>query len=513
MKSYHHNSNDYILSSHINITFDELVSMDNSTFEKWVIEFREEVKRSWVDYNQPPIRTIDDKTIVSQMERLTDMSMVGTFQIDTMTNTEDCIVMKSPINCTNTFFPNMGKMKDINTTNMEGESLWDYFVEGKKTSQFIQSIKRNFKFDSFYKFSPVLKKNSPHSLGCKDGKRWVKTYNEIGIPNHNFWLEPMDKIQRGLIYIKGNVVEDLIDKGLIKSEHFNGGNIEFSKNQLFRFRIYREGQQIFPIGLNFLKQGLVMMGVNFPPTISRFIYHHFTKDLDNQSEIIIYDPSSGYGGRLMGCLSLNSDRNIHYIGTDPNTENWISDLGISRYEYMGRYFNNNIKRRYQTTFETFMEGSEVIHLNKEFQKYKGKIDFIFTSPPYFGAEGYSEDETQSFKKFPSYEEWRDGFLKQTLETCVEYLKPDRWMCWNIADVQFNGKYYPLERDSVEMMKSLGMLYQQRYKMVLSGPVQSKNIKKHTRLPSTKNFCGLRGGFKKYEPIFCFYKPNYKSDMS
>ena len=86
------------------------------------------------------------------------------------------------------------------------------------------------------------------------------------------------------------------------------------------------------------------------------------------------------------------------------------------------------------------------------------------------------------------------------------------LCWNISDVQFNGKYYPLERDSVEIMKSLGMAYMQRYKMVLSGPVQSKNVKKHTRLPSTKNFCGLRGNFKKYEPIFCFYKPDQVGEV-
>ena len=68
---------------------------------------------------------------------------------------------------------------------------------------------------------------------------------------------------------------------------------------------------------------------------------------------------------------------------------------------MGRFYNSNIKRKYKTTYETFMEGSEVVHLNKDFQKYKGKFDFIFTSPPYFGAEGYSEDETQSYKKFPT----------------------------------------------------------------------------------------------------------------
>jgi len=222
--------------------------------------------------------------------------------------------------------------------------------------------------------------------------------------------------------------------------------------------------------------------------------------------MIIYDPSMGYGGRLLGCLSVNKDRNIHYIGTDPNTDNWIKELGISRYEVMGRFFNNNIKRKYQTSYECFMEGSEVVHLNKDFQKYKGKVDFIFTSPPYFGTEGYSEDETQSYKKFNTYELWRDGFLTQTLKNCVDYLKPQRWLCWNISDTQFDGKYYPMERDSIDILKSLGMEYKMRYKMVLSGSITSNQIKKRSRLPSTKNFCGIKNNFKKYEPIMVFYKP-------
>lgn len=506
MKSYHHNSNDYLLNNPINITYDELLVMDDISFEKWCLEFREEVKKSWVEHNQPPIKTIDDETIVRQMERLTDMSLDGTVTTDTMTNTNDCVVMKSPIHCGNSFFPNMGKMKDINTTDMEGESLWDYFVEGKKTPQFVQSIRRNYKWDSFYTFGPTLTKDGPQSLGCEDGKSWIQKYREIGIPNHNFWLEPTDKTPKGYIYIKGSVVGDLINDGLIKEENFNGGKIGFTKDQTFRFRVYKQNQKVLNVGLNFLKKGLVMMGVNFPPTISKWVYTHFTEELKDQSEIVIYDPSMGYGGRLLGCLSVNDDRNIHYIGTDPNTDNWIEELGISRYEYMGRFFNSNIKRKFQTTYETFMEGSEVVHLNERFQQYKGKVDFIFTSPPYFGCEGYSEDDTQSYKKFPTYEEWRDGFLTQTLTNCVEWLKSNRWMCWNISDVQFDGKYYPLERDSVELMKSLGMEYRMRYKMVLSGPISQKNIKERSRLPSTKNFCGLRNTFKKYEPIFCFYKP-------
>jgi hypothetical protein len=506
MKTYHHNSNDYLLSNSVNVFYEDLIKMDEEEFRSWCLDFREEVKSSWLNHNQPPVKTIDDESIVRQMERLADLSLDNTLQVDTMTNTRDCIVMKSPIHCGNSFFPNMSKMKDINTTDMQGESLWDYFIEGRKTDQFVQSLKRNFKLDSFYTFAPTLTKDVLLSNGQTDAFQWISQFNDTCSDEYGFWLEPIQKSQRGLISIRGTEVMDLKELGKVTDANFNSYSEPLSVKDIFRIRVYKKKQKVLNIGLNFLKKGLVMMGVNFPPTIAKWIYTTFTDDLKDQEKIIIYDPSMGYGGRLLGSLSVNNDRRIHYIGTDPNTDNWLPELGISRYEYMGRFFNSNVRRRFETTYEMFMEGSEVVHKNPDFQKYRGKVDFIFTSPPYFGAEGYCEDETQSYKKFPTYEEWRDGFLKQTLKNCVEWLKPGRWMCWNISDVQFNGKYYPLERDSVEMMKSLGMEYRNRYKMVLSGPVQKKNVKKHTRLPSTKNFCGLRGNFKKYEPIFCFYKP-------
>ena len=507
MKCFHHNSNDYLLNSKTNITYDELIGYSYDEFLQWTKDLRKEVKDSWVKHNQPPIRTMDDRSIVNQMERLTDLDVGDTIQTDTMTNSDDLIVMKSPISCGSCFFPNMGKMKDINTTDMEGYSLWDYFVEGKNTKDYVGSMNRNFRRDSFYSYSPSLTFSNPMSLNVKDGKSWVKNFNSS---KYRFWLDPIEKIPKGFLTINRSEIDELLKESSLTKNHFLSEDFEDEKykdrEQKFRIRLYEIGQRLFPKGFNHLRQGLVMMGVNFPPPISKFMYTHFTEDFKDQNEIIIYDPSMGYGGRLLGCLSVNMDRKIHYVGTDPNTENWIDELGISRYDLMGRFYNSNIKRKHQTTYETFMEGSEVVHLNKNFQKYKGKFDFIFTSPPYFGAEGYSEDETQSYKKFPTYEEWRDGFLTQTLTNCVEYLKPKRWICWNISDVQFNGKYYPLERDSVEIMKSLGMEYRMRFKMVLSGPISKKNIKERSRLPSTKNFCGFRGNFKKYEPIFCFFKP-------
>ena len=135
------------------------------------------------------------------------------------------------------------------------------------------------------------------------------------------------------------------------------------------------------------------------------------------------------------------------------------------------------------------------------------MDFIFTSPPYFNREAYSEDENQSYKKYgDSYESWRHGFLRPTLETCVEYLKPDRYMAWNVADLLVSGKYLPIQQDSIDILTSLGMIYKYTLKMALEG-MPGQNRLDEDGKPTCKNFCKVDGKYLKYEPVLIFYKEN------
>ena len=64
----------------------------------------------------------------------------------------------------------------------------------------------------------------------------------------------------------------------------------------------------------------------------------FTDHIEQDEPLNIYDPSSGWGGRILGAMS--SKKTIHYIGTDPNTDNWIDEINKSRYEYVADFFNN-----------------------------------------------------------------------------------------------------------------------------------------------------------------------------
>jgi hypothetical protein len=272
----------------------------------------------------------------------------------------------------------------------------------------------------------------------------------------------------------------------------------------FRIRTFKKGTRLFPLLFSLLRTGLVVQGVNFPAQVAKFIYQRYTDHLrDSGKEIVIYDPSMGYGGRCLGALAAASDRPIRYIGTDPNTENWVSPAR-SRYAVLADHYRASVGQKYQAVVEAHCCGSEEIHQLPEFQKYRGEVDLVFTSPPYFCAEIYSREETQSAIKFKTYDAWRDGFLRPTLKTCVEWLKPGGFLLWNIADVKIHNRYVPLEQDSQSALRELGMELVEKLKMPLAtGTGGGKLI---DGIPTTKNYLMLNGAYRKYEPIFVFQKP-------
>ena len=154
----------------------------------------------------------------------------------------------------------------------------------------------------------------------------------------------------------------------------------------------------------------------------------------------------------------------------------------------------------KNTYHVFQEGSEHIKYHNDFQQYRGKLDMVFTSPPYFDREQYSDDDEQSFKAYPMYSDWRDNFLKPTLTNAYESLRSNRYILWNIADIK-TGKdtFHPLEQDSIDIIESLGGKYQGKLKMLMASMVgvDQSNV---------KNKVDVDGVTVKYEPIFIFHKP-------
>ena len=485
--------------------------MGDKDFQNWIKKLSKKIIYGWDELGTPPEKGVTDSEILRQFETLSNLDVSQFIRRDELTYTDDCIVNNARVgSACNAFFPNIGKVKDIQSTNLTGLSIYECFKNPMKIPSAVNAFYRNFKRDSYYIFSSVVTKES---VGTKTGKRWVQQFKDQkpeGYDNPDFWVDPVKKVVRSSgktpLTLSSRDLDDLKKGGHIKKRHIT--NVDKNKidaDTRFRVRLFEKGQKVFPKGFRIFKTGFHISATNFPPATARYIYSRFTEELKDQDKIIVYDPSAGFGGRILGALTLCSDRKIHYVGTDPNPDNWIPEINRSRYEYLAEFFNNNIHRKYQTTYDIFMLGSEEIHKDHRFQTYKGKLDFVFTSPPYFASEGYSEDKNQSFKKFPTYSKWRDGFLRQTLTTAFSYLKSNRWLVFNISDVAFDGKYFPLEQDTVDICKSIGMEYRGKLKMVLSLTPGGNRISKRTRLMTTKNFCQIAGGMRKYEPVLMFYK--------
>ena len=163
---------------------------------------------------------------------------------------------------------------------------------------------------------------------------------------------------------------------------------------------------------------------NFRPTAAKLIYEKFGGD-------VIWDMSCGWGGRLIGFLASSRPK---YIGTEPSSKTFE---GLKKIKKDFNYLTKSV--------ELHKLGSEVFEPEKE------SLDLCFTSPPYFDTEKYSDEETQSFKKYPTKDEWINGFLRKTIENCFYGLKGNKYMLINIANTP---KYKFIEEETVRISKEL-----------------------------------------------------------
>jgi hypothetical protein len=169
---------------------------------------------------------------------------------------------------------------------------------------------------------------------------------------------------------------------------------------------------------------------NFRPGFACKLYRDYCKPGDT-----VLDTSTGYGGRLVGFMA--SGIAGRYIGIDPNTQThggncqMVHDLG----------FADRVKL-YNLPAE------DVPH-----ELVADQCDFAFTSPPYFSKERYSDEETQSWKRYPRFDQWREGFLRKMLALQFAALKPGCISIVNIADVVVDNCLYSLKdltrRDAIK----------------------------------------------------------------
>ena len=527
-----------------NTTYHQLLEMADDEFVSWARLLRKEVTEQWDARGTPPVIGANENGIIKKFKKLKS-NPADYWEKDLSGDEESLGIIKNfnkDASVVNQFFPTMLKTKiSVGKSAEGGLSIYDHFSDPTMEEKFVKIMKRAVKKDSMYSWSRSLvdKKDENPFWDGQDGVQFVKDvhdgkvfkgkYSNLGIvlakaktsTLDNYGTFNQEYVGFGNLYMTADEVNQLINDGYLNSTQIsNLGDITESTTSdagtvteyKYLIRWYDKTDGIFPKILQVFRLSCGQPAVNFPALTAKWIYENYTNHIDTDEPLHIYDSSSGWGGRILGAMS--SRKKIHYVGTDPNPDNFIDELGISRYEYMAKFYNDNCVDDFSdsltkffdvekqgNTYEVFQDGSELISNNPKFQKYKGKLDLSFTSPPYFNREQYSQDENQSFKAYGEYEDWRDNFLRPTLTTIYEYLKNDRYILWNIADIKIGtSTYYPLEQDSIDILNELGCEYKGKLKMLMTRMVGLDPSKS-----GIKNAVEYQGKQYKFEPIFVFHK--------
>ena len=230
---------------------------------------------------------------------------------------------------------------------------------------------------------------------------------------------------------------------------------------------------------------------NFRPTAAAAMYDIFVdKDspLEGTEAGTVWDPSMGYGGRLLGAIAAG----VNYIGTDPCIPTYEglalirNDFGYDHKEYA-----------------LLRQGSETYVPNEN------SIDFVFTSPPYFGWEAYGDEPEQSSIKFNTSDMWKEHFLKKTIANAYHGLKPGKFLALNVANTK---QYKTFEEDTVDLAIEVGFKHTDTWWLSLStqqggsdistldGVAKKKQTQRYMGRYERPNISG-----RKFEPTFIFQK--------
>jgi hypothetical protein len=527
MNKPYYERNDYAINSKINVFFEDLLEMTPEEFEKWVVEMRKEVLFAWDTYGCPPRTGKMEQDIIDQFNRLESFPVHEFTHSDELSDTpNDVIINKSRVGVeVDQFFSNMFKTRINYSDKDNGYSIYDLFAKDEYLPRMVKGAMRHLRRDSMYKHAlSAIRNDKKYSIvDVNNADEWMEAYfnNPSVFTGYDFLLEqvaPREGLNSGYFQIEQSKILHLSKeqfekwKPKMSYRHYSTFDADdLPDDKIYALRVYKKGEKVFPAGFASFRIGYIQPAVNFPPLTAKYLYERFTDHIKTDNVLNIYDPSSGWGGRILGAMAISDDRVAHYVGTDPNPENYPEGLGeYGKYGTIADFYNTKTYRgsglfSTTNTYEVFKLGSEVVRSEPKFAKYKGKLDLVFTSPPYFNREAYSEDANQSYKKFSQYEDWRDGFLKPTLQTCVEWLRSERYLLWNIADLLVKGEYLPLEEDSRKILESLGMEYRGVVKMALE-PMPGTNRIGEDGLPKCKNYCKVEGRYLKYEPVFVFWKP-------
>jgi DNA modification methylase len=128
-------------------------------------------------------------------------------------------------------------------------------------------------------------------------------------------------------------------------------------------------------------------------------------------------------------------------------------------------------------------------------------DLLFTCPPYFNMEVYSDDE-RDLSRAPDFDAFLEGY-RECLAPAVELLNDDRFAVVVVGDVrQKNGRVLPLAAVTIRIMQELGLDFYNE--AVYISPVGSLRIR------AARYFVESRKLGRTHQSVLCFVKGDGKA---
>jgi hypothetical protein len=197
--------------------------------------------------------------------------------------------------------------------------------------------------------------------------------------------------------------------------------------QAVRFQI-RVGDPVTPVRVFRAIQAVVRAPTNFRPSLAKAIVEVYSPQGGS-----VLDPCAGYGGRAAGSLASGRD----YFGVDPHPK---AKESFSRL---------------QLAF-----GGSLTFFNMPFEEFDEKplgVDLVFTSPPYFSVERYSDDATQSWVRYKTWDSWVHSFLEPLALKSFYHLKPGGAFCVNTKNIRIGLSTFPIVDELTRISITTGFM--------------------------------------------------------
>ena len=209
----------------------------------------------------------------------------------------------------------------------------------------------------------------------------------------------------------------------------------------------------------------------FPPFHARFLVSRYTPA---RGRVVVLDPCAGWGGRLLGALTVPRRAAVRYVGIDPNvgmTDAYrLLTTRVTKDLRTERSIGQRTARVYPVPFEDWMKTAAA-------RRLRGKVTVAITSPPYWSTEEYAGEDvanrTQSCHRYPDYNVWRERFLRRMVFGVAQCLAPNGVFILNVANVK--GRAPRLEEDTDTICREAGFVKEATYKLAMAVAVGTQHL--------------------------------------